>query len=80
MSADDAQYQSLMYVLQEECVDGDSNFEQVDSFTVLNLQVGHAMLQLGEVGEVFLTWRTCSTAIAPTAPATPCGALPPNWA
>lgn len=44
-----------MYVLQEERVDGDSNFEQVDSFTVLNLQVGHAMPKLGEVGEVFVT-------------------------
>lgn len=50
----DAQYQSSMYVLQEERVEGASNVEQVDGFTVVNLRVGHAVPQLGEVGEVFV--------------------------
>ena len=50
----DAQYQSRMYVLQEERVNGASNTEQVDAFTVVNLRVGHAVPALGEVGEVFL--------------------------
>lgn len=50
----DAQYQSGMYVLQQERVEGASNFEQVDSFTVVNLRLGYALPELGEEGEVFL--------------------------
>ncbi|WAC45265.1 TonB-dependent receptor [Pseudomonas sp. SL4(2022)] len=50
----DAQYQSAMYVLQQERVEGASNFAQVDSFTVVNLRVGHAVPQFGDVGEVFV--------------------------
>ncbi len=50
----DAQYQSSMYVLQQERTEGASNFEKVDAFTVVNLRVGHAVPALGEVGEVFV--------------------------
>lgn len=50
----DAQYQSAMYVLQQERTEGTSNFEEVDSFTVVNLRAGHAVPALGEVGEVFV--------------------------
>lgn len=50
----DAQYQSSMYVLQQARTEGSNNFEQVGSFTVVNLRVGHAIPQLGKAGEVFV--------------------------
>ena len=50
----DAQYQKDMYVLAEERTAGAANFAQVDSFTVVNLRVGHAVPALGKVGEVFV--------------------------
>ena len=50
----DAQYQKDMYVLAEERTAGATNFAQVDSFTVMNLRVGHAVPALGKVGEVFV--------------------------
>ena len=50
----DAQYQKDMYVLAEERTAGAANFSKVDSFTVVNLRVGHAVPALGKVGEVFV--------------------------
>jgi iron complex outermembrane receptor protein len=50
----DAQYQKDMYVLAEERTAGAANYSKVDTFTVVNLRVGHAVPALGKVGEVFV--------------------------
>jgi len=50
----DAQYQKDMYVLAEDRTAGSANSSTVDSFTVVNLRVGHALPALGKVGEVFV--------------------------